>query len=460
MNSISNTVLYHDFLYGLNNYSGSDTIGNIKEYVCGERMMQSTEVDCFETSVSSLKKHLAEADVDAKIETYIGEQGNICFFSKLLVEGVNYLAIPLTLAEDVNMFLCLDRLDMGIDSKPVIVEACNMGAHLSKLVEECEDVDSLRMIQDILCKIPEDTLCKMVDPKTYADKLKDTFGTEFEGLPEESLKSGIGVYLSGKGDNDVTGLFYDQLTPNIEGKNVLDDANGMQLVCCRTESYREFVIFEEKEMNTTDLIEGYFLVDTASNLRQISVLLAESNVAREIRKQTTDKANPDKVARDVGKAIDTDVGVRQAAAVPQTFSKKVMEINRKLRGFIANWRRAHDDSLREKLYNDEYIPLIDDIFEILISGAVGYGTVAIGLVNPLVGVALGIVTFIFANWRQRAHRKRIIELLDDKIKLLGEEIDDARLDSDLVTKRQLIQIKTQLERKRAKIQVGNSLGSR
>ena len=96
----------------------------------------------------------------------------------------------------------------------------------------------------------------------------------------------------------------------------------------------------------------------------------------------------------------------------------------------------------------------------LISGATGYGVVAVGLVGPLAGIAIGIGVFIFANWRQKVDRKRILELLDDKIKLLEEEIDDAKLDSDLVTKRQLIQIKTQLERKRAKITVGNSLGSR
>ena len=96
----------------------------------------------------------------------------------------------------------------------------------------------------------------------------------------------------------------------------------------------------------------------------------------------------------------------------------------------------------------------------LISGATGYGVVAVGLVGPLAGIVIGIGVFIFANWRQKVDRKRILELLDDKIKLLEEEIDDAKLDSDLVTKRQLIQIKTQLERKRAKITVGNSLGSR
>lgn len=461
MNTIATKLLYHDFLYGLSKYEGTDMIKDIKEYVNGGLLMQASDLNCLETDVKKMKRHFAEADLrDYKIETYVGEQGNICFFNKFIVEGVNYLAIPLTLSEDVNMFLCMDRLDMNTESNPVIVEACNMQAHLEKLVEECEDIEDLRVVQGILNRIHDEIELKAVDPKTYADKLKATFGDEFDGFPEDSAKSGIGVYFSGKDDQDVSGLFYDALTPSIIGKSVFDDPNGMQLVCCTTESYREFHVFEEELLGNADIIEGYFLVDTSAYSRQIDTIISESNVAREIKKRTTDEANPTKIGRELEKAVDSDVGARRAAAVPATFSKRVTELNRKLRGFIANWRRSHDDNLREKIYNDEYIPLVDDVFELLISGAVGYGSVAIGLVNPLVGIILGISTFIFANWRQKEDRKRVLELLDDKIQLLGEEIEDAKLDSDLVTKRQLIQIKTQLERKRAKISVGNSMGSR
>lgn len=477
MNKISNMVFYHDFIHSLNKQTNNDMLGNIKEYVCGDSLLRSEDFNCFEKNVGELRTRIAEYNIEnCKVETYVGEQGNICFFTKLLVEGVTYLAIPLNLGEGAHMFACPDRLDMGTESNIVLVEACNMRAHLDKLLEECEDKDSVTMIHDIIRRIPEDTGVKMIAPTEYENRLKATFGDDFAGLPEDSYKGGFGMYLSVKdtpasADLDdetrntapgtsVDGLFYDMLTPEIFGSDVFSDSNGCQLLCCNNENYREFMIFEDDELRNTDTIEEYFLVNPTSILRDIDVLLMEANVAREVRKNTTDIANPEKVARGVEKALDTDVGARRAAAVPKEFYKKVKELNIGLRGFVANWRRAHDDQLREKLYNDEFIPLIDDVFELLISGATGYGVVAVGLVGPLAGIVIGIGVFIFANWRQKVDRKRILELLDDKIKLLEEEIDDAKLDSDLVTKRQLIQIKTQLERKRAKITVGNSLGSR
>lgn len=461
MNSIKNMVLYHDFIHSLNKQSNDDMLGNIKEYVCGDTLLKAADFNCFETNVGELRTRIAEYNLDnCKVETYIGEQGNICFFTKLLVEGVTYLAIPLNLGEGVHMFACPDRLDMGTESNIVLVEACNMRAHLDKLLEECEDKESIAMVQDIIKRIPEDTGVKMIAPTEYEARLKATFGDGYGGLPEDSYKSGFGMYLGGENKDDITGLFYDMLTPSLFGKNVFADSDGCQLVCCNNENYREFTIFEDTELRNTDTIEEYFLVNPTSILRDIDILLTEANIAREVRKHTTDAANPEKVGRGVARALDADVGARKAAAVPATFYKKVKELNIGLRGFVANWRRTHDDALREKLYNDEFIPLIDDVFELLISGAVGYGVVAVGLVGPLAGIAIGIGVFIFANWRQKVDRNRILELLDDKIKLLEEEIDDAKLDSDLVTKRQLIQIKTQLERKRAKITVGHSLSAR
>ena len=63
-------------------------------------------------------------------------------------------------------------------------------------------------------------------------------------------------------------------------------------------------------------------------------------------------------------------------------------------------------------------------------------------------------------WKQGIDRRRINEILDDKIALLEEEIEDARNENDFATKRQLIQIKKQLERRRAKMIAGGSKAAR
>lgn len=482
MNSITNLVMYHDFLFALNKHESSqDSLGRIKEYVCGPAMMKVEETASLYTEVSNLREDISALNCfdSFKIEEFIGEQGNICFFAKANVRGLDVLTIPVKFAEDVKLMIVPTSLKK--DAPVTMIPFAKVAEHFGQICDECEpdDFEMSKLIQFILNKIPKDTILKMIEPKTYMDKVKSTLGADADEMPEDSYRSGFGLYIgsdqaekssadldavtdapAGPQEDDYTGLFYDCMTPQLSGRSIYNDDQTMQLVCCKNENFKEFLVIEMDEVRNSDKIEENFLVNKASILREIDTLLTEANVAREIRKNTTDKANPNIVGREASKAVDIDRGGQKVLALPETFVKKVKELNVRLRTFIANWRRCHDDNLREKLYNDEYIPLVDDIFEILISGAVGYGAVAIGLVNPLVGVVLTITVFIFANWRQREDRKRIIELMDDKINLLGEEIEDARIENDLVTKRQLIQIKKQLERKRAKIITGQSLGSR
>ena len=68
---------------------------------------------------------------------------------------------------------------------------------------------------------------------------------------------------------------------------------------------------------------------------------------------------------------------------------------------------------------------------------------------------LGIVT-----GKQRIDRRRIKELMDDTINKLEEEIEDARSDGDLAKKRRLGEAKRMLERRRAKIVVGQTIAAR
>ena len=478
MNSITNLVMYHDFLFALEKHESSqDTLGIIKEYMCGSSMMPVEKTASLYTEVSNLKEDLSALNCfdSYKIEEFVGEQGNIAFFSKVNVKGLDILTVPLKFSEDVKLMVVPESLSKN--AKMTVIGFDKVAEHFGQICSDCdqEEFGMMRLIQQILNRIPRDTILKMIDPEEYKGRIKSTFGGESDDMPEDSYQSGFGIYIGddqsqpsqdldgdeiNPADRSYTGLFYDQLTPSLQGRPIYNDDGTMQLVCCKNGNFREFMVFESDDVRNTDKIEETFLVNKASILKEIDTLLTEANVAREVRKNTTLKANPITIERGAKSAADLDRGGQKVLAVPEEFAKRVKESNTRLRTFVANWRRAHDDNLREKLYNDEYIPLIDDIFEILISGAVGYGAVAIGLVNPLVGVVLTIATFIFANWRQREDRKRIIELLDDKINLLGEEIEDARIENDLVTKRQLIQIKKQLERKRAKLITGQSLGSR
>jgi hypothetical protein len=82
------------------------------------------------------------------------------------------------------------------------------------------------------------------------------------------------------------------------------------------------------------------------------------------------------------------------------------------------------------------------------------------ILNPVVAIAIGFITFAIANKWGNRNRRRVLELLNSKIDLVNEEIEDAKSENDLTTKRNLMQIKQQLVRKRDKIQMGKSMGAR
>ncbi len=64
------------------------------------------------------------------------------------------------------------------------------------------------------------------------------------------------------------------------------------------------------------------------------------------------------------------------------------------------------------------------------------------------------------NWKQQIDRRRVKEILAEKIAALEEEIEDARSDGDLAKKRKLSEVKRILERKQVKLAVGKTIAAR
>lgn len=64
------------------------------------------------------------------------------------------------------------------------------------------------------------------------------------------------------------------------------------------------------------------------------------------------------------------------------------------------------------------------------------------------------------NWKQQVDRRRVKEILAEKIAALEEEIEDARSDGDLAKKRKLSEVKRILERKQVKLAVGKTIAAR
>jgi hypothetical protein len=283
-------------------------------------------------------------------------------------------------------------------------------------------------------------------------------------MTNQDNKGLASIFAADEESGEVKALFRDRITKDVS-LDPIDSVDSMDLVCCKNDDIREFYVYQATGI---EILESYGYVGNKTSLiRSMPQLLAEASIAREAKKAVLSdtnklpgRTNVRNVSRQGRKAVDLDVGGRGAVALPRETIKKISETDTRLRSLIANWRRAHDDKLKDRLYNDEFIPLYDDIFSVVLGAAVGYGAVAFSLTNPIIATAIGFLVFLLANKWGEMNRKRVLELLDSKIEIVKEEIEDAKSENDLTTKRNLMQILQQLERKRDKIRAGKTMGAR
>lgn len=458
MNKLLEVIIFNTMYAGLER---SDfRVQDIKEHVCGDpRVIEETPR--LYTDYNELREDLlANVTVPYEIHECILDNGNIMFALTMYIKGTPFVAIPLRSAQNGTIDLCVpEDISACQTCGYKVVRSNEWDEYISELDTE-EKKEALLSSKEIFQNIrkAEDESVRFIDNETYTQKFKEKTGEEIDA--EELTKdTNVGIAMNQMSNGRYGVMRYSTALGKIDILDIDHDNDGVYndiLLACNSKSKNVNVL----ECAKNDILEEFFIADKTSLTRKIKSIYIQESVARTLKKNTVDKVNSVKVERGIDKATNLEDNAHEVAALPVKASQDIKGINRRIRGLIAHVKRANDDDLREKVYNDEFVPIFDDFFELFLSVGVTYGVVALNIMNPLMGMLLGVATFIVSHWKQVIDRRRINEMLDDKIALLEEEIEDARNENDFATKRQLIQIKKQLERRRAKMIAGGSKAAR
>lgn len=449
--------LMSNFIVNLTESANSSTIlKSLHEFCCGEIAQDMDNNTFLFNDIDDLKSNVMSTiprdmkNVDYQTTTF--DNGNTMFVAIFTIakgdKQMKMLTVPMKVGNNVWY---AGQAKGGINSDVKLYK----GEDISELKDVCEDEDFEWDCesQDIVNKIPDDKPVKLTNLDSFNRVLGNLFPNQ-KIAPEDN--TGFVTYINRTDEGKDEGLFYDYDSNQVVVDELGAD-NDFPLVCCDNKFVREFFMHPVQGF---EIIESYgYVCNKYSTVREMEETMLEASLAREGKKlvRATNVASLDRTAK---KGVDLDVGGRGAAQLPMDIINQIKGLDTRLRSLIASWRRAHDDSLKEKLYNDEFIPLYDDIFAVVLGAGVTYGAIAMSLLNPIVAVAIGFITFAIANKWGNRNRRRVLELLNNKIDLVNEEIEDAKSENDLTTKRNLMQIKQQLVRKRDKIQMGKSMGAR
>lgn len=458
MNKLLEAIIFNTMYAGLERSDSS--VEDIKEHVCGESK-PIEETPRLYTDYNELKEDvLMYVTVPCDIHECVLDNGNVMFALTMYVKGTPFVAIPLKSPQKGTIDLCVpEDISACQTCAYIVVRSNEWNDYASKLDDE-ERKEALNSSKEIFQNIrkAEDELVRFIDAETYAKKFKEKTGEEVDS--EELTKdTNVGIAMNQMPSGRYGVMRYSTALGKIDVSDFNCDGDGVYtdiLLACNKKAKNVNVL----ECMKNDILEEFFIADKTSLTRKIKSMYIQESVARTLRKNTVDKVNAVKIERGIDKAANIEDNAHEVAALPVKASQDIKGMNRRIRGLIAHIKRANDDDLREKVYNDEFIPIFDDFFELFLSVGVTYGVVALNIMNPMMGVLLGVATFIASHWKQGIDRRRINEILDDKISLLEEEIEDARNENDFATKRQLIQIKKQLERRRAKMIAGGSKAAR
>ena len=114
---------------------------------------------------------------------------------------------------------------------------------------------------------------------------------------------------------------------------------------------------------------------------------------------------------------------------------------------MVEWRKAKDDALREKVINDEFIPILDNSMQWLVGAATGFGIYFLVTANPLIAILGGYGAKVIKGVHDAKTRERVLKMIKDELEIIDEKINDAKNSDDRKKKYALMRIKQSLEKK-------------
>lgn len=456
MNTVLNDILYNNLNASLMKHHNPEII-DIKEHVCGEnRPIEQTRRLYRELSV--LKKDIAESlSMEHDIHECIMDNGNIMFTVKMYHNGVPFISVPFKKDGQDEPHFVIPQNIMQPSGPNMVLPASEISSTLDKNIDtDSEEFKGTKEMFRVLKNIDYDTPIRYLNKETYMNHISKH--VKEDELPPSTLTddSGVGMAIVQR-DGNFSTLRYTSAVGKMN-MSPLNTDDGSEILLCINENFRSFDVFDQDFIEDSDIMESFFICNKNAVSRHIPDLAISEAVEREDDKAEDDKIRKGVKASRISNASPLSEDNPAYEAVPKKAGVKLKGFANAARSLIAKVKRANDDQLREKLYRDEFIPLFDDFFEFVCSGTVT--AAAFAVVNPILAILMGILTFMVMNWKQQIDRRRVKEILAEKIAALEEEIEDARSDGDLAKKRKLSEVKRILERKQAKLAVGKTIAAR
>lgn len=146
-------------------------------------------------------------------------------------------------------------------------------------------------------------------------------------------------------------------------------------------------------------------------------------------------------ARKVGRVVE------KAKQIPRQVIDKGKEIASKIREVLVEFRRADDDALRERIINDEFVPILDNSMKWLIGGATSFGLYFLVAANPIIALLGGFGAKKLKEIRDTERREKALKMIKDELEVIDAKIADAKNNDDRQQKYALMRIKQNLEGK-------------
>lgn len=153
------------------------------------------------------------------------------------------------------------------------------------------------------------------------------------------------------------------------------------------------------------------------------------------------KYNELSTASKVGRALE------RGKQIPKQVIEQGRKLASKVREVLVEFRRADDDTLRERIINDEFVPLLDNSMQYLIGGATSFGLYFLVAANPLIALLGGLGAKTLKKMRDKSRREKALKMIKDEIEVIDEKIADAKNADDRAQKYALMRIKQNLEGK-------------
>lgn len=232
-----------------------------------------------------------------------------------------------------------------------------------------------------------------------------------------------------------------------EGKTlVFDGETGMCVVKHFSDIMKEDIIvvcYNEKPCYTEE--EGYHFDPSVDNVYLESIDSNQFVFNGHLR--DIDTLSMDELYGEASVQTITSNAIKKVKRIPMETVRRIKGLSNKMRKAYGSFVRAKEDETRERIINDEIFPISDKIINTCVSAILAYGTVAMGIVNPVMGLLIFVGTKTILRSKSNKKREMALHFLKKELEILDEKISDSKVEADKDAKYKLMRIRNKIEKK-------------